>query len=134
MLQIDGRKLGTWSLRLDAAYCLILGVLVTSTAPHIARVVAIPLPLLLVSGVVVAVWAGFVLLMVARMRLRPALVSVMGVNIIATVLIVAASLTAASTLAAIAVLAIAFDVAVFATSQAVAIRGLRKASGAPTGA
>lgn len=127
MTRIDGRKLGIWSLRLDAVYCLILGILVATTAPHIARVVAVPLPLLVATGVIVAIWAGLVLVMVARMRLRLALALVMGVNILAAMLIAAASLTAATTLVAIAVLAVALDVGAFAASQMLAIRRLHAA-------
>lgn len=127
MTRIDGRKLGIWSLRLDAAYCLILGILVASTAPYIANVVALPLPLLFITGMIVALWAGLVLVMVARMRLRLALALVMGVNIVAAILIAAASLTAATTLVTIAVLAIALDVGAFAASQMLAIRRLHTA-------
>lgn len=132
MRRITGRALGTWSLRIDAAYCLILGIFVAAAAPQIATAVALPVPLLIATGGIVAVWAGTVLWMVARLTLRRALHLVMGVNILAAALIAIASLTAASTLAIIAVLAIALDVALFATSQLIAIRKLNAAPQAAT--
>lgn len=128
MKRITGRSLGIWSLRLDAAYCLVLGVFVAGAAPQIAAVIALPRPLLFATGIIVAVWAGLVLWMVARLRIRLALRLVMGVNILAAALIAAAALTAASSLVALAVLAVAVDVALFALSQAIAIRRLRSAS------
>ena len=127
MKRINGRSLGIWSLRLDAAYCLVLGVFVAGMASQIAAVVALPPSLLFATGVIVAVWAGLVLWMVARLRIRLALRLVMGVNVLAAALIAAAALTAASSLVALFVLAIAVDVALFALSQAIAIRKLRSA-------
>lgn len=131
MKRISGRLLGIWSLRLDAAYCLVLGVFVAGMASQIAAVVALPPSLLFATGVIVAVWAGLVLWMVARLRIRLALRLVMGVNVLAAALIAAAALTAASSLVALAVLAIAVDVALFALSQAIAIRKLRSAPVVP---
>ena len=122
MSRISGRSLGVWSLRLDAAYCLILGILVAATAPQIATVVALPVPLLVATGLIVVVWSGLVLWMVFRMRLRLALGLVLGVNVVAASLIAAAALTASGTFVGIAVLAVALDVALFAASQMVAIR------------
>ncbi|MFF3731236.1 hypothetical protein ACFYXM_13190 [Streptomyces sp. NPDC002476] len=132
MSRINGRKLGVWSLRLDAAYCLVLGVFVAVTAPQIVTVVELPLPLLFATGVVVAIWSGLVLWMVSRLQIRLALKLVMGVNIVATALIAAASLTAATSVIVIAVLAIALEVALFAVSQAIAIRTLNSPQGLPT--
>ena len=86
MRRITGRALGTWSLRLDAAYCLILGIFVAAAAPQIATAVALPVPLLIATGSIVAVWAGTVLWMVTRLALRLALHLVMSVNILAAAL------------------------------------------------
>jgi len=124
MRKINGRTLGIWSLRIDAAYCLILGLVVGVGASRIASVLHLPATLIAVTGVVVAMWAALVLWMVARMRIRLALRLVMGVNVLAAALIALASLTATSVLVAIAVAAVALDVALFAMSQAVAIRRL----------
>lgn len=128
MRRLTGRSLGTWSLRLDAAYCLVLGVFVAAGSPQIATAVALPGPLLAAAGVTVAAWAGGVLWMVARLELRLALRLVMGVNVLAASLVAAAALTAAGALAAIAVLAVALDVALFATSQLIAIRKIDASS------
>lgn len=122
MIRFSGKALGTWSLRLDALYCLILGTLVATSAPQIATVVALPTPLLLTTGLIVVAWSGLVLWMVFRMRLRLALQLVLGVNVVAAALIAAAALTTSGALVAVAVLAIALDVALFAASQMVAIR------------
>lgn len=124
MTRINGRKLGVWSLRLDAAYCLVLGAFVASTAAGLTAVVALPEPLLFATGIVVALWSGLVLWMLSRLRIRLALGLVMGVNVVAATLISATVLTAATSLALIAMLVIAFEVALFAVSQAVAIRAL----------
>ncbi|MFJ2552724.1 hypothetical protein [Microbacterium sp. NPDC087591] len=120
------RRLGIWSLRLDAAYCLILGVLVAAAAPQIATVMRVPLPLLFAAGIIVVVWACAVLWMVSRLRLAPALRLVLGVNIVATALIGAASVVAETPVIAIVVLAVALEVALFAVSQAIAVRGLAR--------
>ncbi len=132
MPRVTGRALGTWSLRIDAAYCLILGVFVAAAAPQITTALALPVPLLIATGGIVAVWAGTVLWMVIRLTLRRALHLVMGANILAAALIAVTSLTAASTLAIVAVLAIALDVALFAISQLIAIRKLNAAPQAAT--
>ncbi|MDI6024383.1 hypothetical protein QBL02_12610 [Leucobacter sp. UT-8R-CII-1-4] len=124
MTRINGRKLGIWSLRIDAIYCLILGAFVAITAPQLSRVIALPMPLIAGTGLLVAIWAMLVWRMVQRMRIRLALQLVMGVNIVAALLIVAASLTSASTLVMFIVVAVAIDVALFAVSQAVAIRNI----------
>ena len=121
MARFDGRRLGTWSLRLDAAYCLVLGVSVASASTPIAAVVSIPQPLIVATGIVVAVWAALVLWMLARLQLRSALRLLLGVNVLAALLIAAASMAAVSELVAIAVIAIAIDVALFAASQGIAI-------------
>lgn len=124
----NGQKLGVWSLRIDAIYCLLLGAYVAICAPQIATVVVLPLPLIIATGLLVAVWAMLVWWMVMRMRIRLALQLVMGVNIVAALLIAVASVTAVSSLVAFAVIAIAIDVALFAVSQAIAVRRLNPAA------
>lgn len=119
---LNGHVLGTWSLRLDAGYCAVLGVIIAVTAPHLTMSIALPMPLLVAIGVIVAVWAGLALWMLARLSLRRALLLVLGVNTVATVLISVAAFGVASADAMIPVLAIALSVALFAVSQAVALR------------
>lgn len=124
MKRIDGRKLGAWSLRLDAIYCALLGGAVALAAAPVAAVVAIPQPLIATAGTVVVLWAGLVLWMLIRLRIRSALRTVMGVNILAALLVAACAVTAGTLLAVVAVLAVAVDVALFAGSQALALRAL----------
>ncbi|MCK2036866.1 hypothetical protein KZC51_12040 [Microbacterium sp. SSW1-49] len=125
MSRLQGHRLGTWSLRLDAAYCLILGVLIAATAPLISTVVRLPGPVLMATGIVVALWACAVAWMTSRLRLESALRFVMAVNIVAAVLIAAASSVAVGSLVVLVVLAIAVEVFLFAVSQAVAVRAIR---------
>ena len=131
MSRINGRSLGVWSLRLDAVYCLLLGAFVAATGPQIATVVALPPLLLTAGGLLVVGWSGAVLWMVFRLRLRLALRLVLVVNLIAAVLIAAAALTASGAVIVIAVLSVALDVALFASSQLVAIRRIGPQTAAP---
>lgn len=124
MKRIDGRALGTWSLRIDAIYCTLLGGAVAVSASSIAGTVAIPQPLIAGAGVAVVLWAGLVLGMLAKLRLRTALRTVMGVNVLAAMLVAICAVAAATLLTVVAVLAIAVDIALFAASQAVALRTL----------
>ncbi len=77
MSGIDGATVGRWSLRLDAAYCAVLGTVVAVCAGPIAAGVGVASPLVVVAGVTVVVWAGAVLWMLSRLPLRVALRSVM---------------------------------------------------------
>ncbi|KAM9862282.1 hypothetical protein ACI1US_01892 [Leucobacter sp. BZR 635] len=124
MNRINGHRFGVWSLRLDAIYCAILGAAVALSAPSIAAVVALPQPVIAAAGVAVTVWAGLVLWMVVKLRIRSALRMVMGVNVLAALLVALCATAAGTLLALVAVLAIAVDVALFAASQAVALRTL----------
>lgn len=122
MKRIDGRKLGLWSLRLDAIYCTLLGAAVALGAAPIAAVVALPQPLIAAAGIVVVFWAGLVLWMLMRLRAQTALRLVMGVNILVALLVAVCVIAAGTLLAVAAVLAVAVDIAIFAGSQAVALR------------
>lgn len=127
MSHLDGRKLGLWSLRLDAGYCLILGAIVAAASAQISTIVSLPAVLLVSAGLIVMLWAGLVLVMAARIRLRLALTLVMIVNLLATVLILLASVTAATAMAAIFIVVIACEVFAFAFSQAYALHALQPA-------
>lgn len=122
MTRIGRRALGRWSLRLDAIYCTLLGAAVALWAEPIAEVIAIPQPLIAVAGVVVVLWAGLVLWMLMKLRMETALRTVMGVNILASLLVAACAMAAGTLLAAVAVLAVTVDIALFAASQALALR------------
>lgn len=124
MRRINGEKFGRWSLRLDAAYCTVLGAAVALFAGRIAEGVSLPALLIAAVGVAVVVWAGGILWMLARLPLRSALRFVMVANVLAALAVGFASATAATLLIVLAVVTVAIDIALFATSQAVALRAL----------
>ncbi|MDO5082839.1 MAG: hypothetical protein Q4D89_05500 [Arachnia propionica] len=120
--RINRDRLGRWSLRLDAGYCTVLGIVLACSAGWVARAVAIPPSLVAAVGVAVVVWAAGIVWMLRRLRLTSALRIVMVANTVAAVAVSLVSVTAATPLAMIAVLTVAIDVALFAVSQAVALR------------
>jgi hypothetical protein len=125
MRRINGERFGRWSLRLDATYCAVLGATVALFAGRIAEGVVLPALLIAAAGVTVVVWAGGVLWMLARLRLRSALRLVMVVNVLAAIAVGFISVGAATLLVLLAVVTVAIDIALFATSQAIALRTLR---------
>ena len=125
MSRLDGERVGRWSLRLDAAYCAVFGTVLAVSAPALTSVLALPAAVLMAAGIVVVAWAGLVVGLLARLRLRPALRLVMVVNVLAALGVAAVSVAAATAFVVLAVLAVAVDVALFAASQAVALRALR---------
>lgn len=124
MRRINGEKFGRWSLRLDAAYCGVLGAAVALFTGQIAEGVALPALFIATAGIAVVVWAGGILLMLARLPLCFALRLVMVANVLAAIAVGFASATAATLLIVLAVVTVAIDIALFATSQAVALRAL----------
>ncbi|QPZ38588.1 hypothetical protein [Paramicrobacterium chengjingii] len=124
MIRINGEKFGRWSLRLDAAYCAVLGCAVALFAEQIAEGVALSPFLIAVAGIVVVVWAGWIVLMLARLPLQLVLRIVMVANVLAALAVGSASLAAATVLIVAAVVAVAIDIALFATSQLIALRTL----------
>ncbi|ARU50676.1 putative membrane protein YkgB [Cellulosimicrobium cellulans] len=125
---MSGDRLGLLSLRLDAAYCLVLGAVVAALAPSWAPALGVPVPVVAGIGVAVVLWAAVVAWMTARLRLRVALRTVMVANVVAAAAVAAFSATTAGALVLLAVLAVAADVGLFAGSQAVALRRLRTAT------
>ncbi len=124
MRRINGENFGRWSLRLDAAYCTVLGAVVAVFSGQIAEGVRLPSLLIAAVGIAVMVWAGGIVWMLARLPLRSALRLVMIANILASVAVGFASATAATLLIVLAVVTVAIDIALFAMSQAVALRAL----------
>lgn len=122
-----GGRIGRWSLRLDAAYCTVLGASVAIAAPPIATSLSMPVWAVVASGVAVVLWAGLILVMLARLRLRTALRLVMVANVLAAVAVAAVSALGATLFVLGAVLAVAVDIALFAGSQAFALRRMRMA-------
>lgn len=124
MRRINGTKFGRWSLRLDVAYCVLLGLGVAVFAGRIADGVALPPILIATAGITVVVWAGGILWMLARLPLRTALRLVMVANLLAAAAVAFTSAAAATLLVVVAVTTVAIDIALFATSQAIALRAL----------
>lgn len=128
MTRWTGERIGRLSLKLDAAYCAVLGIGVAVAAPAIDDSYALPAPLIVAAGLAVAAWALLVILMLRRLALRTALRSVLAVNVVAALVVAGVSVTGTATLAVLAAIAIACDIALFAGSQAVALRRLRAAA------
>jgi hypothetical protein len=123
----SGTRIGRLSLRLDAAYCTLLGAGVAIAAPAIATSLPMPAWAFVAAGLAVVGWAGLILFMLARLPLRTALVLVMVANLLAAAAVAAVSVLGATLLVLAAVLAVAVDIALFAGSQAFALRRLRAA-------
>lgn len=128
MAGMTGRKLGMLSLRLDAAYCVLLGASLAIAAPYLDSQLPLPAEVIVAIGVAIVLWAGAVVWMAARLPLRIALRIVMVANIGAAGAIAASSALAAGVFVLLVILAVAADVGVFAGSQAIALRRLRTAS------
>jgi len=113
------------SLRADAVYCLLVGLLIASTAPVTAAPVRLSAPVVVGIGVAVVLWAG----VVWRLSLHPSTRSlglVLVANVLAACVLAAVSVTAASALVLLTLVAAAIDVAGFAGSQIVALRRLAR--------
>lgn len=122
---MNGQRLGNLSLRLDAAYCVVLGIIVVLASTQIAQAIALPVPVVVVAGVVVVVWGLSVEWMRRRLERQLALRVVMVANIVATVAVALVSLVAATFFSILVIVSIAVDVALFAGSQAAALRIMR---------
>lgn len=121
----SGARIGLLSLRLDALYCAVVGSTVAATAPTLSGVLPLPAWAVTLAGAVVVVWAVAIMAVVAWLPLRTGLRLVMGVNLLGAAVVAALSTAGASVLVLLALLAVAADVALFAGSQACALRRLR---------
>ena len=121
----NGERLGRLSLRLDSAYCAILGAGVVAAAPVIADVLSVSVWAPVVAGTLVVVWAGLIRAMLKVLSMRAALRVVLCANVVAASAIALVSGIGNSIFISLVVLAIAVDVGLFAGSQAVALRRLR---------
>lgn len=115
------------TLRLDAAYCLLVGAGVFCCAGPLAQLLRLPGGALLAAGAVTALWGAGVAWMSARMPLRHALRLVLAVNVAASAAVAVFSTSVAGLLLALVVLAFALDIAAFAVAQGLALRRLRAA-------
>ena len=113
------------SLRADAFYCLLVGLVIAWTAPLTTAAVRLPALIVVGIGGAVVLWAG----VVWRLSLHPSVGSlrlVLVANVLAACVVAAASVTAASMLVLLTLVAVAIDVAAFAGSQIVALRRLAR--------
>lgn len=124
---MSGERLGKWSLRLDAIYCLLLGVTLAVVAPFVESRVSIPLDVLRVVGLAVASWGAFVWWAAMVRPLRSVLRLVMVANLLASVALAATGLVAEPVVLTAAALVLSVDVGVFAISQRVALQKTRLA-------
>ncbi|WP_053352276.1 hypothetical protein [Leucobacter musarum] len=119
---MTGHRLARLSLRIDAIYCIALGVLVAATAPFTAGSVALPLPVLVAIGALTAAWGGYVWWSHVHRPIRQATQFVMVANIAASLALAATGLFAGEWVLALAASVLAIDVAAFAVSQGIALR------------
>lgn len=130
MEAMTGTRIARISLRVDAEYCLALGLLIALSAPLTSTSVALH-PLLLVgAGVLTAIWGCYVWTAARAQPLRSRTRLVMIANIAASAALAATGLFAETAVLFVAALVLAVDVAAFAVSQGVALRRM----GPPTAA
>jgi hypothetical protein len=121
---VPGQRLGRLSLRLDAVYCAVVGLVVAVTSGLTADAVNLPTTVVAALGAAVTVWGGAVWWLTSALPLRTALRVVVPANVVAAAGLGAVSVTMASAVVVLTLVAVAVDVAAFATSQAVALRRL----------
>lgn len=125
---MSGDRLAHLSLRFDAIYCVVLGLVVAGTAPLAARGVALSAPVLVGVGGAVFTWGAYVWWASFRTRIRASTRFVMSANIAATLGLAATGLVAETTALTLAAFVLAVDVTAFAVSQGVALRLLKRAA------
>lgn len=108
-------------MRIDAAYCAVLGLGVIAAAPLLHHMFALPAMALIVIGVLTVAWAGGLCWLLARAPLVMALRIVAAANILAAAALAVFSSLAATVSLTIALITLAIDIAAFAGSQLVAL-------------
>ncbi|MDE9366904.1 hypothetical protein PZ938_14910 [Luteipulveratus sp. YIM 133132] len=121
---MTGTRLGRLSLGLDAAYCVVVGIMLGAAAPLIAGWARLPVALIVGVGALVAIWGVAVWWLRRRHHLRSALKVVMLANGAAVLALCGVSVAVGGVLLVVALIAAAVDVAGFGVSQAVALRRL----------
>jgi hypothetical protein len=117
MTRTQGLSIGKWSVALDAAFCLSLGVLVAVKSADVATHVTLSEPFVFVVGAIVIVWSAAIVGALAGLQLRNALMLVLSVNLGAVVLLAIALQAVSTPFMATGVLAILLSVVFFAGSQ-----------------
>ncbi|MEU3274012.1 hypothetical protein ABZ639_24505 [Saccharomonospora sp. NPDC006951] len=125
---MSGTRLGLFSLRADAIYCVLLGLILVALARLAANPVGLPYALLLAIGLTTMVWGGFVWWAGSRRPLRWTLRLVMAANIVASAALVLTGATAGILLLSIAAVVLSVDIGAFAAAQGIALRRMRPAA------
>ncbi|OYO25260.1 hypothetical protein CGZ93_02110 [Enemella dayhoffiae] len=121
---MTGERLARLSLRFDAAYCIVVGLVVAASSSFASAAVALPMPLLVGIGGITALWGGYVCHASATRPIRARTRLVMIADLVASAGLALTGALAGTTVLTLATLALAVDVAAFAVSQGVALRRL----------
>ena len=121
---MDGHRLGRISLTADAAYCALAAVCVLAYAQPLANALSVPVSSLAVAAAVTAGWAVVLHLVARRDALRSWLLRVLVANAVAAAAIIGLAISRPRDGVSLLLLAVAVEVALFATSQALALRRL----------
>lgn len=127
---MTGDRLAHLSLRFDAIYCIVLGLVVAITAPFAASGVALSPALLVGVGGATVLWGAYVWRAAQQRPIRTSARLVMVANIIASLGLVTTGIVAGTTVLALAAFALAIDVAAFAVSQGIALRRIKGSAAA----
>lgn len=125
---MTGDRLAHLSLRFDAIYCIVLGLVVAVTAPTSAQGLGLSTLLLVGVGGATFLWGAYVWWASYQGPIRTSARLVMIANIAASLGLAATGLVAGTTVLTLAAFALAIDVAAFAVSQGVALRRLKGAT------
>lgn len=130
---MTGHRLARLSLRIDAIYCLALGVAIAATAPWAATGAAVPVAVLIGVGGATSAWGAYVWWASTREPVRAGTRVVMIANILASAGLAATGVLSGTTVLALAASVLALDVAAFAVSQGIALRRIRSSTPLSTG-
>lgn len=121
---MDRAGIGRISLRLDAAYCVLAALSLAAGAAPMASAFGIPVAAMLAVAAAALCWAGWMWRASAGARLRRPLVVVMLANVIGAFGLAVLGASRLDDALGLLALAVSLEVAAFAASQAVALRGL----------
>jgi hypothetical protein len=124
---MSGEHLANLSLRLDAIYCLIVGVVVAAASSWASTAAEVPQALLLAMGGTTATWGILVWWLASRQPPQPSLRWVMGANIAASGALAVTGTVADASALALGALVLSVDVGAFAVSQGIALRRIATA-------
>lgn len=118
---MNGRRLGSVSLRLDAVYCAVSAAALASFSPLLSDSLGVPLVALLIAAAAVMVWAVFLWAGPKWIAPRPMLWTVMWANVGAASAVGFVAIVLPNVALAVLVAAVAAEIAAFAGSQAVSL-------------